>query len=62
MKIADIKYIDIDGNTYIYLIDTDSKIYKAKAAANEEMLLLKNGDTVELTLDNTKILSCKKMK
>lgn len=62
VKIADIKYIDIDGNTYIYLIDTDSKIYKAKAAANEEMLLLKNGDTVELTLDNTKILSCKKMK
>ena len=29
ITIASIKYIDIDGNTYIYLIDADGNIFKA---------------------------------
>lgn len=55
-----IKYITIDGNTYLYLIDGEENLYKAKAADHEEMLLLKEGDTVELVCSGNAILSCKK--
>lgn len=62
ITISSIKYIDIDGNTYIYLISDDGKIYKAKASSHEEMLLLNEGDTVELSCNGTNIVSCKKVK
>ncbi len=61
VTIASIKYIDIDGNTYIYLIDKDNSIFKAKASANEEMLLLNVGDKVKITYSENTILSCKKI-
>ena len=48
--IAAIRYIDIDGNTYIYLIDTEDNMYRAKVADHEEMLLLKEGDSVGLVV------------
>ncbi len=59
--IASVKYIDIDGNTYIYLIDTENNIFKAKASEHENMLLLEAGDTVELSCSGSKILSCKQI-
>ena len=60
VKVADVRYIDIDGNTYIYLIDTDNNIFKAKAASHEEMLLINAGDTVRLSLADSVILKCEK--
>ena len=60
IKIADIKYIDINGNTYIYLIDDEQGMYKAKASDFEHMLLLKVGDTVDITCSGTSIISCDK--
>ena len=60
ITVASIKYIDIDGNTYIYLIDTDSNIFKAKASANENMLLLNVGDSVKLSYSGKSIISCEK--
>lgn len=62
MTVSSIKYIDIDGNTYIYLIDTEDNFYKAKASSFEQMLLLKEDDRVELTCSGSKILSFKKIK
>ncbi len=54
VTVASVRYIDIDGNTYIYIIDTDDKIYKTKACEHEEMLLVEAGDTLSLVLaDNT---------
>ena len=61
ITVSSIKYIDIDGNTYIYLIDADDNFYKAKASSFEQMLLLKEGDKVELTCSGSKILSFKKL-
>ena len=61
ITIASIKYIDIDGNTYIYLIDTENNIFKAKASDNENMLLLKEGDKVEINHSDSKITSCVKI-
>ncbi len=62
IKIASIKYIDINGNTYIYLIDKNENIFKAKASEHEEMLLLDVNDEVELQCSGSKIISCKKIK
>lgn len=61
VTIASVKYIDIDGNTYIYLIDTENNIFKAKASEHENMLLLEAGDTVKLSCSGSKILSCKQI-
>ena len=61
VTIASVKYIDIDGNTYIYLIDTENNIFKSKASEHENMLLLKAGDTVELSCSGSKILACKQI-
>ena len=60
ITIASIKYIDVDGNTYIYLIDGDNNIFKAKASANENMLLLNVGDRVKLSYSGKTIISCEK--
>ncbi len=57
--ISDIKYIDIDGNTYLYFIDENAEIYKAKVADHEELLLLAVGDTVEISYtDDHEIVTC----
>lgn len=60
VTIASIHHIVIDGDTYIYLADAEGKLYKAKAADHEEMLLLNAGDTVELSLSDSVILDCQK--
>lgn len=60
ITIESIKYIDIDGNTYIYLIDTNKEIFKAKASSNEDMLLLNTGDIVKITYTDNTIVSCEK--
>ena len=36
----------IDGNTYIYFTDEQQHIYKQKFAENENLLLVKKGDTI----------------
>lgn len=61
ITIASIKFIDIDGNTYIYLIDEGNAIFKAKAAAHEDMLLLNAGDTVKIAYSGNTITSCEKI-
>ena len=58
VTIASVKYIDIDGNTYIYVIDTEDNIYKAKAADHESMLLLSEGDIVEISHSEGNIVKC----
>lgn len=60
ITISDIKYIDINGNTYIYLISDDNQIYRAKASDHEEMLLLKKDDNVHITCSGKDIVTCEK--
>lgn len=61
ITVSSIKYIDIDGNTYIYLIDSDNNIFKAKASENENMLLLNVGDKVRISHSGKTIVSCEKI-
>ena len=58
IAITAIKYIDIDGDTYIYLIDADGNLFRAKAADHEEMLLLNEGDAVRITALGKEIQTC----
>ncbi len=55
ITIASIRDIVIDGNTYFYLIDTEDNIFRAKASANEGMLLLKKGDKIVITCSGSAI-------
>jgi len=55
ITIASIRDVVIDGNTYIYLIDTDDNIYKAKVSTHEDVLLLKEGDKVVLSCSGSVI-------
>ena len=61
ITIASVKYIDIDGNTYIYVIDTEDNIFKAKAADHERMLLLSVGDVIEISHSEGNIVKCEKI-
>ncbi len=62
ITVSSIKYIDIDGNTYIYLIDSDNNIFKAKASTNENMLLLNAGDKVKISYFGNTITLCEKVR
>lgn len=48
--ISVIQYVDIDGNTYVYLGTSEQKVYKALFADNEELLFAEVGDTVKGTV------------
>ena len=45
--ISVIQYVDVDGNTYVYLGPADGKVYKALFKDNEQLLFAKAGDTVK---------------
>ncbi len=62
ITIASIKYIDYNGNTYIYLIDDKGNMFKAKAFDHEAMLLLNEGDKVKLTCSGNTIVGFEKTK
>jgi len=62
ITIAAVKYIDYNGNTYIYLIDDKGNMFKAKAFDHEAMLLLNEGDKVKLTVADNKIIKCEIVK
>ncbi len=44
--ISVIQYVDVDGDTYVYMGTEDGVIYKALFADNEQLLFAKVGDTI----------------
>lgn len=44
--IQEIQYMNIDGNTYVYLKGDDGRLYKQKFADNEELIYLSAGDKI----------------
>ncbi len=60
VTVAAIQHVVIDGNTYIYLLDGENALYRAKAADFESMIFLKEGDTVTLTCIGQDIQTCVK--
>ena len=55
ITIASVRDVVIEGNTYVYLIDTADNIYKAKVSSLEDILLLEKGDKVTLTCSGSVI-------
>lgn len=50
--ISVIQYVDIDGDTYVYMGTEDGKVYKALFHENEKLLFAKPGDTVKGSVKN----------
>ena len=60
ITVQDVKYIDIDGNTYVYLIDEDENLYRQKAADNEQLLLVESGDVLNISYSGEELVSFEK--
>ena len=45
--ISVLQYVDIDGNTYVYMGTEDGTVYKALFKDNEKLLFAKIGDTIK---------------
>lgn len=58
IEIQAIKYITIDGNTYIYLIDENQGLYRAMVKNHEDLLLLEPGDHVRITYSGKELVTC----
>ena len=50
--ISVIQYVDIDGNTYVYMGTEDGTVYKALFKDNEQLLFAKVGDTIKGSVTN----------
>ena len=50
--ISVIQYVDIDGNTYVYMGTEDGSVYKALFKDNEKLLFAKVGDTIKGSVAN----------
>lgn len=57
ITIQDIKYIDIDGNTYVYVIDTDNQIFRQKVADNDALLFLEVGQQLNVAYNGKELVS-----
>lgn len=57
ITISDMKYIDINGNTYVYLIDGENNIYRQKVADNDALLFLKVGDSLNISYNGKELVS-----
>ncbi len=51
ITIQKIQTIDIEGNTWIYVIDTDNQIYRAKYVDVIDMIMHEAGDTITILTD-----------
>lgn len=52
--IAELRYIDVEGNTWVYMTSTDGIIYKQPFAENEKLLLIKEGEVLKGTAKEEK--------
>jgi len=54
--ISVMQYVDVDGNTYVYMGTEDGAVYKAVFHENEQLLFAKPGDTITGTIVNGKLV------
>lgn len=57
ITVSDVKYVDIDGNTYVYLIDEEENLYRQKVSENELLLLVEAGDVLNITYSGKELVS-----
>ena len=54
--ISVIQYVDINGNTYVYMGTEDGTVYKALFSANEQLLFAEVGDVVKGSVVNGELI------
>ena len=54
--IAVLQYINVDGNTYVYMGTEDGTVYKALFRENESLLFAQVGDRIKATLIDEKLI------
>ena len=54
--ISVMQYVDVNGNTYVYMGTEDGTVYKALFHENEQLLFAKPGDTITGTIVNGKLV------
>ncbi len=53
IQIADIKFIPIDGNTYVYITDKEGQVYKQEFSKNEEMIKYKSDMKIKIKYEKS---------
>ena len=48
--VSEVRFADIDGNTYIYILDDKGQLYKSAVYADESVMSIREGSTVVLSL------------
>ncbi|MCD8120197.1 MAG: hypothetical protein LUE29_12115 [Lachnospiraceae bacterium] len=59
LTLAAVRYVTVEGNTWIYLVAEDGTVYRALAPENESMMILEAGDAVHISYtEDREIVSC----
>lgn len=53
ITVADIKYITMDGETYVYITDKDGAVYKQNFAENETLIFIQVEDKITVYYEET---------
>lgn len=56
IQIKKLEKIDLNGNTYLYIVDNENKVYSAKYADVIKMITVKEGDTITVQTDGVHYL------
>lgn len=48
ITVADIKYINMDETTYVYITDENGNVYKQDFSENEELIFIQSGDKIKV--------------
>ena len=48
ITVADIKYINMDETTYVYITDEAGNVYKQDFSENEELIFIQSGDKIKV--------------
>lgn len=50
LKVSDLQYLTIEGNSWAYIVDDKGNLYKMPVAQDEKIILVKVGDTLEASV------------
>lgn len=48
IEVADVKYVNIEGETYVYISDVNGNVYKILFAEDERLIFIKQGDVIKV--------------
>ncbi len=55
ITVSDVRLVTLDGAPIIYITDENGNVYKGVLSADESLILIRVGDSITVTFDNTEI-------